>query len=162
MTIGIPFFREAKTYKCPICGKEHALDDCIIVKEKNNRKFLNRTYDSQLSTYRTKVFKDIYLVSYYNIRICPKCAKKRHIPYVIIHALFIIALVALMIRNVVMSDLNDFGSIISGILLVLFCGGFLGVFILGGSAWIVEQFQKIDIEKAKEYNAIAHLKISTF
>lgn len=45
---------------------------------------------------------------------------------------------------------------------MLFCGGFLGVFILGGSAWIVEQFQKIDIEKAKEYNAIAHLKISTF
>lgn len=77
MTIGIPFFREAKTYKCPICGKEHALDDCIIVKEKINRKFLNRTYDSQLSTYRTKVFKDIYLVSYYNIRICPKCAKKK-------------------------------------------------------------------------------------
>lgn len=142
------------TYKCPICGKEHKLDDCIIVKEETDRKFLNRTYDRQLSTYKTKVYQDNYLVSYYNIRICPKCAKERRIPYLIISALIIIALVALMIGGVIMSPEKNFDSNIGMILLVLFGGGLLGLFIYGGLAWIVQQCQTIDIEKAKENNAI--------
>ena len=118
-------FSYPNTYKCPICGKEHKLDDCIIVQEETDRKFLKRTYDRQLSTYRTKVYQDHYLVSYYNIRICPKCAKKRRVPYLIILTLFIISLVALMIRNVIMLPEKDFGSIIGQILLVLFGGGLL-------------------------------------
>ena len=144
----------SKTYKCPICGKEHNLDDCVIIKEETGRRFLKRTFDRQLSTYRTKVYQDHYLVSYYNIRICPKCGKKRNIPYLIISVLFIIILVALMIRNTIMLPEKDFGIIIGQIILVLLGGGFLGLVILGGLAWLIQQCQKIDIEKAKENNAI--------
>jgi len=143
------------TYKCPICGKEHDLDDCVIVKEETKRKFLNRTYNSQLSTYRTKIYEDHYLVSYYNIRTCPKCAKQRRIPYLCSLALFVIALIALMIRNVTMIPEKDFGSIIGQILLVLFCGGLLGLLVLSGLCWLIKQIQTIDIDRAKEYNAIA-------
>ena len=45
-------------------------------------------------------------------------------------------------------------SNIGMILLVLFGGGILGLFIYSGLAWFVQQCQTIDIEKAKENNAI--------
>lgn len=143
------------TYKCPTCGELHNLDDCIIVKYETGRQFLKRTYDRQISTYRTKVYQDHYLVSYYNIRICPKCAKKRRMPYLIILILLVLPLVALMIRNVGMLPDRDLGNIIGQILLVLFGGGFLCLLVFGGLTWVIQQFQTIDIDKAKENNAIA-------
>ena len=143
------------TYKCPICGVQHNLDDCVIVKEETNRQFLKRTYDRQLSTYRTKVYQDHYWVSYYNIRICPKCARKRRIPYLIILILLALSFVVLMIRNVIMLPNKNFGNIIEQLFLVLFGGAFLGSLVFGGLTWIIQQFQTIDIDKAKENNAIA-------
>lgn len=148
-------FTRQTSYKCPVCGKEHNLNECVIIREEVGRKFLNRTYDRQLSTYRTKVYHDNYLVSYYNIRICPHCAKKRRAPYTVVISLIAASIIALMVRNVSMLDEKDFGNIIGQIFLVLFCGGFLGLIILVVSSLIIQQSQTIDIEKAKEYNAIA-------
>ena len=142
------------TYKCPICGKEHHVNDCVIIKEEVDRKFLNRTYDRELSTYRTKVYHDNYLVSYYNIRICPQCSKSRKKPYIIVLLLMVVSIIALIIRNVSMLTEKDFGSVIGQVLLVLFCGGFLGLIVLGALSWLIDKTQQIDIEKAKEYNAI--------
>ena len=147
-------FTYKTTYKCPICGKEHHVNDCVIIKEDVDRKFLNRTYDRELSTYRTKVYHENYLVSYYNIRICPQCSKSRKKPYKIALLLVVASIIALIIRNVSMLAEKDFGSVISIVLLDLFCGGFLGLIVLGALTWLIGKTQPIDIEKAKEYNAI--------
>lgn len=142
------------SYRCPICGKEHSVNDCVIIKEEVSRKFLNRTYDRELSTYRTKVYHDNYLVSYYNIRICPQCLKNRKKPYKIVLLLVAASIIAMIIRNVSMLPEKDFGSVIGPVLLVLFCGGILGLIVFGVIMWLIGQTQTIDIEKAKEYNAI--------
>lgn len=142
------------SYRCPICGKEHSVNDCVIIKEEVDRKFLNRTYDRELSTYRTKVYHDNYLVSYYNIRICPQCSKNRIKPYTIVLLIVLVSIIALIIRNVSMLPEKDFGSVIDQVLLVLLCGGFLGLFVFGALSWLIGKTQTIDIEKAREYNAI--------
>ncbi len=50
---------------------------------------------------------------------------------------------------------KNFGNIIEQLFLVLFGGAFLGSLVFGGLTWIIQQFQTIDIDKAKENNAIA-------
>ena len=66
----------------------------------------------------------------------------------------VVSIIALIIRNVSMLTEKDFGSVIGQVLLVLFCGGFLGLIVLGALSWLIDKTQQIDIEKAKEYNAI--------
>lgn len=86
------------TYVCPICGESHNVDDCVVVNQETERKHLGTTYKGKFG-YKTSVYEKHYLVTSYNIRICPKCAKYRSLPYLCTAILIIIGIIGLLIRK---------------------------------------------------------------
>lgn len=86
------------TYVCPICGESHNIDDCVVVNQETERKHLGTTYKGKFG-YKTSVYEKHYLVTSYNIRICPKCAKYRSLPYLCTAILIIIGIIGLLIRK---------------------------------------------------------------
>lgn len=60
------------SYKCPVCGEEHKIDDCVIVKQVIKSEYAGRSKTPIFSTYKMKVYEEYHNEYYYNIRICPK------------------------------------------------------------------------------------------
>lgn len=140
------------TYKCPICGERHRIDDCVIVNQEVDRKHTGTT-SSKFGFDRT--YTKHYIVTSYNIRICHKCAKKRALALKIALVVAILAFLGMMVRNIYFLPEKTIGNIIGQFFLVLFCGGFLCLLGFGLLGWVIRQFQEIDIENAKINNAIA-------
>ena len=78
---------------------------------------------------------------------------KRHYIYAAI--VVIIGLISLIIRNLVQFPNENFGDIVNHFLLALIPGGILGAVIYCGLCVIIAKSHKIDVEKAKQNNAIA-------
>ena len=141
-------------YNCPICGNVHYNNDSVIIKQEINRKFLYRKHNSEMSTYRMKVYDEYYQVSYYNIRICPTCAKKRKVHYYYAALVVVLGIVALMIRNLLQFPNETVGDITNSVFLALIPGGIVGGVIFILICVLIAKSHKIDIEKAKGCNAI--------
>ncbi len=144
---------EPGKYKCPVCDTIHSKDDCIIIKQEVESTFIGRERDSANDTLRMRAYKEKYLVKYYNVRICPKCAKKRKMHYIYALILPIVLLVLLFIRN--LSSVPDNSTVLEQLFIVLVAGGLTCAFIYLIIALIITKSHKIDIEKAKENRAIA-------
>ena len=145
----------SSSYKCPICGEKHDIKDCVIVKQDTEWKFLNRTRNRELSTYRLRVYDEHYQVKYYNVRVCKKCVSRRKRHYIYAAIVVIIGLISLIIRNLVQFPNENFGDIVNHFLLALIPGGILGAVIYCGLCVIIAKSHQIDVEKAKQNNAIA-------
>ena len=141
-------------YICPLCGKVHYNNDSVIIKQEVDRKFLKRKYNSDMSTYRMKVYDEYYQVSYYNIRICPKCAKKRKAHYYYAALVIVVGIVALLIRNLLLFPNETIGDITNSVFLAIIPGGIIGAFIFFVICFFITKFHEIDIEKARRNNAI--------
>ena len=144
---------EAGKYKCPVCDTIHSKEDSIIIKQEVESTFIGRERDSANDTLRMRAYKEKYLVKYYNVRICPKCAKKRKMHYIYALILPIVLLVLLFIRN--LSSVPDNSTVLEQLFIVLVAGGLTCAFIYLIIALIITKSHKIDIEKAKENRAIA-------
>lgn len=144
---------EPGKYKCPVCDTIHSKDDCIIIKQEVESTFIGRERDRANDTLRMRAYKEKYLVKYYNVRICPKCAKKRKMHYIYALILPIVLLVLLFIRN--LSSVPDNSTVLEQLFIVLVAGGLTCAFIYLIIALIITKSHKIDIEKAKENRAIA-------
>lgn len=144
---------EPGKYKCPVCDTIHSKDDCVIIKQEVESTFIGRERDSANDTLRMRAYKEKYLVKYYNVRICPKCAKKRKMHYIYALIIPIVLLVLLFIRN--LSSVPDNSTVLEQLFLVLVAGGLICAFIYLILALIITKSHKIDIEKAKENRAVA-------
>lgn len=143
------------SYKCPVCGEEHKIDDCAIVKQVIKSEYAGRSKTPIFSTYKMKVYEEYHNEYYYNIRICPKCAKSRSkaIYYAICPG--ILATILIMVNNISKLPEKTAGNVIGQILLALICGGFLGYILFLLIAFVIKKSQTIDIDEAKKNNAIA-------
>jgi hypothetical protein len=144
---------EPGKYKCPVCDTIHSKDDCVIIKQEVESTFIGRERDRANDTLRMRAYKEKYLVKYYNVRICPKCAKKRKMHYIYALIIPIVLLVLLFIRN--LSSVPDNSTVLEQLFLVLVAGGLICAFIYLILALIITKSHMIDIEKAKENRAIA-------
>ncbi|MBR4130303.1 MAG: hypothetical protein IKU02_05175 [Bacteroidaceae bacterium] len=144
---------EAGKYKCPICDTIHSKDDCIIIKQEVESTFIGRERDYANDTLKMRAYKDTYLVKYFNVRICPKCAKKRKMHYIYALIVPIVLLILMFIRN--LSSIPDKSTVLEQISIVIVAGGIICAFIYAIIALIITKSHKIDIEKAKENRAIA-------
>lgn len=144
---------EPGKYKCPVCDTIHSKDDCIIIKQEVESTFIGRERDSANDTLRMRAYKEKYLVKYYNVRICPKCAKKRKMHYIYALIIPIAILILLFIRN--LSSIPDNSTALEQFFIVLVAGGLICAFIYVIIALIITKSHKIDLEKAKENGAIA-------
>lgn len=138
-------------YKCPVCGTEHDLKDCIRIYQQTEKKFI--CSESRRINFKTIETTNHYAVKYCCIRICPKCDNRRKWTGIALLTLGVLALIGLLIRNIYMCD-KTFSSIISQIFLVILGGGFLLSLALGVLFFIIEKLQQIDVDRARKYNAI--------
>ena len=143
---------EAGKYKCPVCGTIHSKEDSIIIKQEVESTFIGREI-VQTTLLGMRAYKETYLVKYYNVRICPKCAKKRKMHYIYALIVPIVLLILLSIRN--LSTIPDNSTFLEQLSIVLVAGGLICAFIYVIIAIIITKSHKIDIEKAKENRAIA-------
>lgn len=130
-------------FKCPICGKVHDINDCVLIRQNVDKELIGR--DSQtvmLKTFHVKY----YNVKYYNIRICKSCDKSRKKTDKIIFGLLFCAFIVLIVnRFMTVPNYGLFGII----------AGLLFFFLISGLVfWIVDACRKIDIKIAQKNNAI--------
>lgn len=132
------------TFICPYCGKEHNITDAKIDKILASSKHVSTKISGRIVT-RT------YQDSYYNIRFCAKCYKRKKRTKIILYS-SILALFTILYGIHYFGNLD--GSILGflGFLVLLYFLVFLGIGLLN---WILDKtIYDIDFEDAANNNAI--------
>ena len=132
------------TFICPYCDKEHNIADAKTEKILASSKHVSTKISGRIVT-RT------YQDSYYNIRFCAKCYKRKKMIKTILYCL-ILALSTLLYGSHYLGNLN--GSIwgFLGFLILLY---FLILLVIGVLNWILDKtIFDVDFENAANNNAI--------
>lgn len=132
------------TFICPYCGKEHNINDAKIEKILASSKHVSTKISGRIVT-RT------YQDSYYNIRFCTKCYKRKMRTKTILYS-------SIFVLSTILYGIHYFGNLDSsilgflGFLVLLYFLVFLGVGVLN---WILDKtIYNIDFEDAANNNAI--------
>lgn len=139
------FIPPPSTFKCPYCGKEHSISEAKTEKILASSKHVKTNYRGRNVIYT-------YLDTYYNIRFCPKCYKRKYwtkrILYVSIFAIFTLILGLIYFRDSNGSVWRFLASLCIFYLLLILAVGLLN--------WILDKtIFAVDFEKAHQDNAIA-------
>lgn len=132
------------TFKCPYCGEEYNITDAKVEKVLASSKHVSTKISGRIVT-RT------YVDSYYNVRFCPSCYKRKNITKKILYSsIFVIATILYAIHY--FGNLGgSFGRFL-GFLLLLYFLISLGV---GALNWILDKtIYDVDFENTHKNNAI--------
>lgn len=132
------------TFVCPYCGKEHNITDAKIEKILASSKHVSTKISGRIVT-------RIYQNSYYNVRFCSKCYKRKMRTKTILYG-SILALSTILYGIHYFGNLG--GSILGflGFLILLYFLVFLGI---GALNWILDKtIYDVDFENAAKNNAI--------
>ena len=142
--LGAPLKGLNLKYKCPYCGKEHEINDCVVEKILAKSKHISTKYRSRLviRTYRD---------SYYYVRVCHKCHKKKKITLYTLQVLFFVVCPILYTLHYFKTSNNGIGNYLGVILCVYFLCYL--IYLIVGSLIAYTMFP-INFEKANKDNAI--------
>lgn len=132
------------TFICPYCGKEHKIIDAKIEKILASSKHISTKISGRIVT-RT------YQDSYYNIRFCAKCYKRKMRTKTILYS-------SIFVLSTILYGIHYFGNlggsvlVFLGFLILLYLLVLLGVGVLN---WILDKtIYNVDFEDAANNNAI--------
>lgn len=132
-----------KFFNCPDCGVKHSTETAVIRSIQTKSKYLR-------TEIKGKIITRLYLDTYYKVRFCHKCARKRSIKTKIYYSFFLL-IIPLVSSSIVATSIGHF------------FGAFIGSFFLSwvplGLTNLIIMGTEIDIDHAAQCNALESNKI---
>ena len=136
------------TFKCPYCGKEYDIKDAVVEKILASSEHTSTKIRGRKITYT-------YIDSYYYVRFCAKCHKRKTATKkVIFGSIFITAFIYFVI-NIFKNGSFEDGLDIMAFILIAFMLYFLLRLVVGVILWVLDKtIYAVDFEEAHKNNAI--------
>ncbi len=142
-----PHIPREDSFVCPDCKKQIKVNDAVVIQIQTESKHIGTEFHGRIVERK-------YRDTYYDVRFCPSCAKKRKL----ISKISLMILFIIIPLSVAIWSISQPGRSVGSFLGALFATEFLCLVVYGIWNWIT-MGSSIDINEAAKNNALAPIDL---